>query len=219
MTFTHNHLTKVYWIILLGLAGFSLTITRDTAALILIIAVYLVFIWLALRSMSHKVIVSGRKLTSKNIFSERSILILPESRIYIRRNLQSFNLIIRHYDYSIKVVNPRETLKINANVNDADVLYDLISEIEQKVILPVWLEKFLQRHSLQMDNTLTIMTKGIKYKDKTYLYKDLSGIELERGYFRLLANGKLWQTAVLALPVSDIPNLITFMTLINQDNG
>ena len=218
MTFTHNHLTKIYWILLLGLGLLAFTSTNQTGGVICITIIYLMLIGFAIRSMSHQVIVSGRKLTSKHLFGERSILILPESRIYIRKNIQSFNFIIRHYDYSIKIVNPRETLKINANVNHADDLYQMIAEIEQRIILPAWLEKFSQNRALKMDDTLTIMRNGLKYKDKTYLYENLAGMELERGYFRLLADGKLWQTSILALPVSAIPNLITFMTLINQDN-
>lgn len=218
MTFTHNHLTKIYWILLLGLGLLAFTSTNQTGGVICITIIYLMLIGFAIRSMSHQVIVSGRKLTSKNLFGERSILILPESRIYIRKNIQSFNFVIRHYDYSIKIVNPRETLKINANVNHADDLYQMIAEIEQRIILPAWLEKFSQNRALKMDDTLTIMRNGLKYKDKTYLYENLARMELERGYFRLLADGKLWQTSILALPVSAIPNLITFMTLINQDN-
>lgn len=218
MTFTHNHLTKIYWLFILGFGLVAFSSTRETIGLICIAVIYLALVAIALRSMSHQVIVSGRKLTSKNLFGERSILILPESRIYIRKNIQSYNFVIRHYDYSIKIVNPRETIKINANVNHADDLYQFIAEIEQRVILPLWLERFSENHFLKMDDSLTVMKKGIKYKDKTYLYENLAGMELEQGYFRLLVNGKLWQTAALALPVSDIPNLMTFMALINQGN-
>ncbi|MDE2420585.1 MAG: hypothetical protein KGO49_05330 [Gammaproteobacteria bacterium] len=210
MEFTSNHVTKFYWILLLFMCLPLLAMKVIGCVL------YLVVLGFAVRSMTSQVIVSGNRLTSKNIFKERTINILPESRIYICRNMQSINFVLRFYDYSIKIVNPDETLKINANVNDADTLYQIVAGLEQKHILPVWLERFSNQPSLALDDNLTMTRNGIKYKNKVYLYDNLSGMKLESGYFRLMANGKLWQTALLALPVSAIPNIVTFMTLMNQ---
>lgn len=137
--------------------------------------------------------IKGRKLIYKNLFIEKSINIIPESKIYIKRNIQSFFIIYQHYDYSIKVINPNEKLIISSNVNNVDELYALISSLEQKIILPVLLERYTNHKALIMDQNLSISTTGIKYKNKDYLYNSLSGIELENGYFKLLANGKLWQ--------------------------
>ena len=216
MNFTSNHLTKFYWMLLLIIFIPIVTIPKETTGSLIFGGFYLILLGLAIRSMSNQVIVSRNRLTIKNLFKEQSIDILPESRIYIRKNVQSLNFVFRFYDYSIRVVNPDQTLKINANVNDADTLYQIVAELEQKYILPVWLERFSNQSTLTLDGTLTMTRNGIKYKNKIYLYNNLSGMELKSGHFRLMANGKLWQTTLLVLPVSAIPNIITFMTLINQ---
>lgn len=217
MTFTINNLTKFYWVLLLIGATFILFAMESSDGRLFMGLIFLLLIALAIRSMSYKVHIKGRKITKKTLFTERSINIFPESRIYITKNITSLYILYRHYNYAIKIINPNETLNINANVNDADVLYELIAELEQKIILPVWFERFSKQQSLKMDSHLSINNKGITYKNKDYPYESLSSIELEQGYFRLKADGKLWQTSVLALPVSAIPNLTTFMTLIQQN--
>lgn len=217
MQFTCNHLTRFYWIILLIVCSSLLTIPDSNSGLLIMALCYLALISLALHSMTRKVIINSRYVTCKNLFKEQSIRIVPESRIYIRKNLQSLNLVYRHYDYRIKIINRNQTLTINANVNDADTLFALIGQIEQDVILPLWLERFSHSHNLKLDANLTLLKTGIQYKNKTYLYENLSGMELKNGHFQLLANGRLWQTAVLNLPVFEIPNLLTFMTLTNQN--
>lgn len=215
MNFTINNLTKFYWITLLIAVAFLLFSIKYSDGLLAIGILFLILLIFAIRSMSYQINVKGRKLSYKNLFSEKSINIIPESKIYIRRNIQSLFYIFRHYDYSIKVVNPNESLNINSNVNDADQLYELISQLEQKIIFPLLLERYTDQQLLMLDQYLGISTKGIKYKNKNYLYDSISSIEFENGYFRLLAEGKLWQTTVLALPISSIPNPTTFMTLIH----
>lgn len=215
MNFTINNLTKFYWIALLTGGIFLLFSIQYSDGRLAIGILFLILLIFAIRSMSYQISVKGRKLSYKNLFSEKSINIIPESKIYIRRNIQSIFYIFRHYDYSIKVVNPNGSLNINSNVNDADQLYELISQLEQKIIFPLLLERYTNQQLLMLDQYLGISSKGIKYKNKNYLYDSISSIEFENGYFRLLAEGKLWQTPVLALPISSIPNPTTFMTLIH----
>jgi hypothetical protein len=217
MQFTCNNLTRFYWIVLLILFSSLLTIPDTSGGMLLTLICYLALVGLALHSMTRKVTINSRYITCKNLFKEQSIRIVPESRIYIRKNLQSFNLVYRHYDYRIKIINRDQTLSINANVNDADTLFAIIGQIEQEVILPQWLERFSRQSSVQLDANLTLLKTGIQYKNKTYLYENLSGMELKNGHFQLLSNGRLWQTAVLNLPVFEIPNLLTFMTLTSQN--
>lgn len=218
MIFTTNNITKFYWIVLLIGIFILLFAIRNTGGRVFIATAFLVLLALAIRSMTHQVMIKGRRLVYKNLFNEKSINIIPESKIYVKRNIQSFFILYRHYDYSIKIINPNEELNINSNVNNADELYRLVANLEQKIILPVLLERYSNQQTLAMDKDLTISFTGIKYKNKDYLYNSLSGIELENGYFRLLANGKLWQTSILALPISAIPNMTTFMTLIHHNN-
>lgn len=215
MNFTINNLTKFYWIALLIGVAFLLFSIKYSAGRLAIGILFLMLLIFAIRSMSYQINIQGRKLSSKNLFNEKSINIIPESKIYIRRNIQSFFYIFRHYDYSIKVVNPNESLNINSNVNDADQLYELISQLEQKIIFPFLLERYTNQQLLMLDQYLGISSKGIKYKNKNYLYDSISSIEFENGYFRLLTEGKLWQTPVLTLPISSIPNPTTFMTLVH----
>ncbi|XID74970.1 DUF6585 family protein [Alkanindiges sp. WGS2144] len=219
MQFTCNNLTRFYWIILLVLFFPILSLADTPTGLFLLGISYLALLGFALNSMTRKIIVNNRHITCKNLFKEKSIRIIPESRIYICKNLHSLNLVYRHYDYRIKIINPNQTLTINANVNDADSLYALIAQLEHNVILPVWLERFHQKPSLRLDENLTLLKNGIQYKNKTYLYENLSGMELKNGHFQLVANGRLWQTPVLNLPVFTIPNLTTFMTLINHNEA
>lgn len=217
MAFSTNNLSKVYWIILLiGLTMILLSIDATEGKTVFGI-IYVILIALAIRSFSYKVSVTGRKITTHTLITENSISILPESRIYIRKNIASLFLLYRHYDYGIKIINPKEKLNINANVNDADALFELIAQLEQKIIFPVSWERFSTQKKLKLDQDLTIHPQGITYKNKDYLYKSLSSIELEQGYFRLKAEGKMWETTVLALPVSQIPNLTTFMSLVHHD--
>ncbi|MEG0482061.1 MAG: hypothetical protein RR575_05370 [Acinetobacter sp.] len=218
MVFTTNNLTKFYWIALLIGLFFLLFTIKNSGGRMFIATIFFVLFILAIRSITSQVMIKGRKLIYKNLFIEKSINIIPESKIYIKRNIQSFFIIYQHYDYSIKVINPNEKLIISSNVNNVDELYALISSLEQKIILPVLLERYTNQKALIMDQNLSISTTGIKYKNKDYLYNSLSGIELENGYFKLLANGKLWQTTILTLPASSIPNLTTFMTLIHHSS-
>ncbi len=117
--FTHNHVSKIYWlfgvVLLLGALIQAAPENRMIFALIL-----LGYGLLCTYIMSNRVIVKNNSLTAKHFLSEKSIFILPDSRIYIRRSLQTINFIIRRYDYSIKVVNKDRTLTLNANVNNAD---------------------------------------------------------------------------------------------------
>ncbi|OAL78474.1 hypothetical protein AY606_08605 [Acinetobacter sp. SFB] len=217
MTFSTNNLSKVYWsILLIGLTLILLSIDAPGGKSVFAI-IYVVLIALAIRSFSYKVNVTGRKITTRTLFTENSISIRPESRIYIRKNIASLFFLYRHYDYKIKIINPKEKLNINANVNDADALFELIAQLEQKIIFPVSWEHFSTQKKLRLDQDLTIHPQGITYKDKDYLYRSLSNIELEQGYFRLKAEGKMWETTVLALPISQIPNLTTFMLLVHHD--
>lgn len=219
MTYTRNTLTKFYWIALLAFLIALLFAFSDPIGRLCIAIFALVLTFLAIRSITSQIIVSGKKISTKNLFSENSINITPESRIYIRRNIQSLFLVLRHYDYSIKIVNPNKSLTLNANVNSADELYDAIAQLEQKIILPILIERFSKQNSLVMDQDLSINNQGIRYKNKDYPYESLSKIEFKDGYFRLLAEGKLWQTAVLALPISSIPNSITFSTLLYSQSS
>lgn len=219
MEFTNNHLTKFYWAVLLILLLPILSIPDTTLSLIILLIGYLAIIAFAINSMTRKVTVSGRRITQKNIFKESAIRIIPESKIYICKNIQSLYFLYRHYNYSIKVVNPDQTLKINANVNNADDLYQLVAQLEQTVIQPVLLDRFIRAGAIQMDNALSISKTGLSYKNKTYQYDKLSGIELKNGHLHLMANGKLWQTNVLVLPVANIPNLLTAMTLLHHNQA
>lgn len=219
MEFTSNHLTKFYWVVLLVLCLPIISfISHSTTSLVVVLIAYAIIITFAVHSFTRKVIVSGRRLTQKSIFKEESIRITPESKIYICQNLQSLYLLYRHYNYTIQIINPDQMLKINANVNDADSLYHLVAQLEKTVVLPVWLERFARNGGLQMDESLSINKTGLTYKNKTYKYEKLSGIELKNGHLHLMANGKLWQTNVLLLPVAKIPNLVTFMTLLNHND-
>ena len=216
MEFTHNHLTKFYWILLLVFGLFAVSMPDDFWSKASFFVCWLGLLFVALRAMSLKVVVQGRRLTEKNLFAEKSIDILPESRIYIRRNLQSFNLIIRHYDYRITVVNPHETLKINANVNDADQLFDAVAQLERRYVTPGWLDQFARQGRLQLDRQWLVTRTGLEYRGKAYFFDKINGMELKNGQFMLMADGRLWQTAVLNVPVSEIPNVYSFMALLNH---
>ena len=217
MEFSNNHLTKFYWAVLLVLFLPILSMPDSTMGMLIILVAYFIIIAGAVHSMTRKITVAGSRLTQKNIFKEDSIRIIPESKIYICQNLQSFYFLYRHYNYSIKIINPNQALKINANVNNADDLYHLVAQLEQTVVLPVLLERFIDKGSIQMDDALSMNKTGLSYKNKTYSYDKLSAIELKNGHLHLMANGKLWQSSVLVLPVANIPNLRTFMTLLNQN--
>lgn len=219
MTYTRNTLTKFYWIVLLAFLIVLLFAFSDPIGRLIIALFFIALAFLAIRSITSQITVKGRKISYKNLFTENSINITPESKIYIRRNIQSLFLVFRHYDYSIKIMNPNETLTLNSNVNSADELYDAIAQLEQQIILPVLIERFSKQNSLVMDQDLSLNTQGIRYKNKDYPYDSLSKIEFKDGYFRLLAEGKLWQTAVLALPISSIPNSITFSTLLYSQSS
>ena len=218
MEFSNNHLTKFYWGILLVLFLPVISLPDSTIGLTIVLVAYFVIIAFAINSVTRKITVSGRRITQKNIFKEDSIRIIPESKIYICQNLQSLYFLYRHYNYSIKIVNPDQTLKINANVNNADDLYHLVAQLEQTVVLPVLLERFTHDGAIQMDTALSMSTTALSYKNKTYTYEKLSGIELKNGHLHLMANGKLWQSNVLLLPVTNIPNLHTFMTILNHSD-
>lgn len=219
MTYTRNTLTKFYWIVLLAFLIVLLFAFSDPIGRLIIALFFIALAFLAIRSITSQITVKGRKISYKNLFTENSINITPESKIYIRRNIQSLFLVFRHYDYSIKIMNPNETLTLNSNVNSADELYDAIAQLEQQIILPVLIERFSKQNSLVMDQDLSLNTQGIRYKNKDYPYDSLSKIEFKDGYFRLLAEGKLWQTAVLALPISSIQNSITFSTLLYSQSS
>ena len=218
MEFSNNHLTKFYWAVLLVLFLPIISMPDSTMGMMIVLVAYLIIIAGAVHSMTRKITVAGSRLTQKNIFKEDSIRIIPESKIYICQNLQSFYFLYRHYNYSIKIVNPNQTLKINANVNNADDLYHLVAQLEQTVVLPVLLERFTRDGAIQMDTALSMSTTALSYKNKTYNYEKLSGIELKNGHLHLMANGKLWQSNVLLLPVTNIPNLHTFMTILNHSD-
>ncbi len=216
MAFTHNHLTKFYWILLLVFGLFAVSMPDDVWSKVSFFVCWLGLLFVALRAMSLKVMVQGRRLTAKNLFAEKSIDILPESRIYIRRNLQTFNLIIRHHDYRITVVNPNETLKINANVNDADQLFDAVAQLERRHVTSGWLDRFARQGRLQLDGQWLITRTGLEHRGKAYFFDQINGIALKNGQFMLMADGRLWQTAVLSVPVSEIPNLHSFMALLDR---
>ncbi|OTG91942.1 DUF6585 family protein [Acinetobacter sp. ANC 3813] len=191
MTYTRNTLTKFYWIVLLAFLIVLLFAFSDPIGRLIIALFFIALAFLAIRSITSQITVKGRKISYKNLFTENSINITPESKIYIRRNIQSLFLVFRHYDYSIKIMNPNETLTLNSNVNSADELYDAIAQLEQQIILPVLIERFSKQNSLVMDQDLSLNTQGIRYKNKDYPYDSLSKIEFKDGYFRLLAEGKL----------------------------
>lgn len=213
--FTHNHFSKIYWILGLVLAA-SVVGTPDTATgKFVASAPFFLLLFFGLKAMSHRVSIHGRRLTSKTLFGEQSIDILPQSRIYIRRNMQSYNLILRHYDYRIDVVNPGQTLKINANVNDADQLFEAVAQLERRYISPDWLDQWQRNRRLQLDDRWLLTPTGIQYGKKTFFFDKINAIDVNHGYFRILADGKLWQTALLSVPVSELPNIHTFMHLLS----
>lgn len=173
MTYTRNTLTKFYWIVLLAFLIVLLFAFSDPIGRLIIALFFIALAFLAIRSITSQVTVKGRKISYKNLFTENSINITPESKIYIRRNIQSLFLVFRHYDYSIKIMNPNETLTLNSNVNSADELYDAIAQLEQQIILPVLIERFSKQNSLVMDQDLSLNTQGIRYKNKDYPYDSL----------------------------------------------
>ncbi|MGE8541239.1 MAG: DUF6585 family protein [Acinetobacter sp.] len=174
MTYTRNTLTKFYWIVLLAFLIVLLFAFSDPIGRLIIALFFIALAFLAIRSITSQITVKGRKISYKNLFTENSINITPESKIYIRRNIQSLFLVFRHYDYSIKIMNPNETLTLNSNVNSADELYDAIAQLEQQIILPVLIERFSKQNSLVMDQDLSLNTQGIRYKNKDYPYDSLS---------------------------------------------
>lgn len=217
MSFSKNSLTQFYWIAFIVLIASFLTADNNSSIQIFLVILFSLSIGFSIRSITSKVIIKEQTITFRNLFTEKSIYITPESKIYIKRDVQSVNFIFRHYDYSVTVVNPNETLSINTNVNNADKLYGLISELEQKIILPVLYKHYKNNHRLILDQYLSINPSGIQYKGREYLYTYLTGIEFKNGHFNLLAEGKLWQTTVFSLAVSDIPNLNTFITLVHSE--
>lgn len=217
--FTHNHFSKIYWVIgiLICIMVFFQADETTTKASVGVIACFV--IGMAVKAMSHQVIVSNNKIVSKNLFGEKSILVTSDSRIYLRQSLQSYNVIIRHYDYEIHIVNRNESLKINANVNDADTLFGYMRQLEQKIILPKWIESFARNRQLKADDHLSLFEDKIKINNKEYDYVSLSSITLVNGQLSLKKAGKLWETNVLVLPVSKIPNLSTCLTIIHNTSG
>ena len=139
--------------------------------------------------------------------------------VYTKRNFQSFNVIIRRYDYQIKIINGNEVVKINANMNNADALFELVRDMESEYILPYWIESFNRMQMLKFDEKLMLEKNGIRYNNKLYNYSSLSSITIQNGSVYLKKEGALWQSAVLTIPCANIPNLQTFLTIVHQTSG
>lgn len=217
MTFTTNNLTKFYWVIsIFGTIYSLLFLIRDISWRIAIFVICLILIGLAIKSFTYKVNVRDKNIAFKHLFNKDQITIRPESIIYMTKNTISFNFILRLYDFKIKIINPNQTLIINANVNHADQLFTIIEEFEQKIILPVLYEQFINHHYLEFDNNLLLDSKSLTYKNKQYAFNTVTGIEIENGNFILL--GKRWhgKIHILSLPISSIPNLTSFTTLVHK---
>lgn len=213
-TFTHNHLSKVYWVLIIIGLIFAFTNVDDWIVKVIIGLPALFIIFWAIKTMSHKVEIVRNKIISKDLFSEKTAIITPRSRIYVKQSLQTFNIIFRHYDYVIRIENDQEVIKINANVNDADELFAIVRSLEAEIIYPALVQKFESSGQLQIDSHFLLSQYGIQYKNKSFDYIDLSSITFDNGYLRLNKAGKLWETCVLSVPAFNIPNLITFMSIV-----
>lgn len=220
MEFEIRDLHKFYWIIiLLAYSYFLFSIPNTEALKILFIIFYPILICLATISLTRKVIISGRKITTKTILGKKSIVITQNSRIYIKKNVTTINHIIKIHNYEITIINSNQSLKINANVNNHETLYEEISELECSIILPELVNRFSKNNnSLAMDSSLAITPAGVKYKNKLYSYESILKIKLGNGNLSFIKEGKLWETSLFTIPISNIPNLNTFLYLIRIDN-
>lgn len=213
-TFTHNHFSKVYWVLIIIGLFLAFTSFDDWIVKIIVGLPALFIILWSIKTMTHKVEISRNKITSKDLFGEKTVVITPRSRIYVKQSLQTVNVIFRHYDYAIRIENDQEVVKINANVNDADQLFAIVRALEAEIIYPRLVQKFKSSGQLQIDRHFLLTQYGIQYNNKNFDYIDLSSITFDNGYLRLNKTGKLWETCVLSVPVYDIPNLIAFMNIV-----
>ena len=180
---------------------------------------FIVFTILAIRSITHKVIIQDRQISFRNIFHEKSIMIMPDSRIYITRDTYSFNFIFRIYHFKIKVINSNQTLVFNANVNNSNKLFELIEHLENQIILPTLYKRFIENHYLEFDTNLSISKMSLIYKNKDYFFETIQSIEIDHSHFKLLSDGLLWKKQIVAIRIPSIPNLTTFTTIVHQINN
>lgn len=173
-------------------------------------------VFIIVKHLTYKVIVDSRKITATDIFSKKTALITQHSLVYTRQNFQSINFIIRRYDYVITIVNRNESVNINANVSNADGLFQAVRNIEKEQIFPYWIKKFIEEKTLKFGDKLTLQENGIMYGKKFYDYSSLSSISIQNGRVHFKKAGALWQTSILTIPCGEIPNLQTFIAIIHQ---
>lgn len=220
MTFSKNHLTQFYWVLFLFYLLYCfIAVATDLAWKISIFSMFVISIILAIRSITHKVIIQDRQISFKNIFHEKSITIMPDSRIYITRDTYSFNFIFRIYHFKIKVINSNQTLVINATVNNSDKLFEMVKNLENRIILPNLYKFFTENQYLEFDTNLSINNISLIYNNKNYYFETIQSIEIDHSHFKFLSNGLLWKKQIVAIRIPSIPNLTTFTTIVHRINN
>jgi hypothetical protein len=224
-TFTHNYVSHLYciivFILIVAIFGRADEVNNVSATYAIFYAVLAgsPAILFLVKNLSEKLVIDKNRIVRTDLFSKDSVLINKYSLIYTKRNFQSFNVIIRRYDYQIKIINGNEVVKINANMNNADALFELVRDMESEYILPYWIESFNRMQMLKFDEKLMLEKNGIRYNNKLYNYSSLSSITIQNGSVYLKKEGALWQSAVLTIPCANIPNLQTFLTIVHQTSG
>lgn len=219
-TFTFNNLSKLYWIVGLCAGGyFGLSAMSSWIGKGIVGAILLGFIVFFLFLATNSVLIDDNEVTCKNIFRKKTVQITPASKIYVKENLHRYYYVFLYHDYQIRIVNGKEELKINANVNEADVLFRRIAKLETQIITPTVVEEFNRAKQYQFDHHILLTEESFRYKNREYRYETLMPMQINNGHLQLVKSGKLRPVTVLNLSLSDIPNLQTFFHLIEKTSG
>lgn len=218
--FSRNWLIKLYYslalFLFLSVASEGKT---DSSGMIILSLMLIVLFFFTIRVFTDKVIVERTKITTKTMFSEKSITVNPGSHIYIKKNSYSFNFILRINNYKIRIENtsPAESLEINADVQDVDELFELIYDLEEELITPKVIDTFNQHGAIQMrSGRIRIDKDGFKVGKRVYKYDNIKGIKVKDGKLVIYSQGPMWDRTLLSKPISEIPNLQTNLYLLSQ---
>lgn len=215
--FSRNWVIKLYCaLILFFLISIAVGDGPSSGGMFEFLLIFVV-LFFAIRVFTDKVIIERHKVTSKTLFGEKSIIINPNSLIFIKRNSFSFNFILRINSYNIRIENsPNDILKINADVQDVDELFGCIQNLEQELITPKVVDTFATHGAIQMKNLIYISQDGFKVGGKAFSYGKIKGVKIKEGNFVVYGEGRMWDRALLTKPVYDIPNLQTNLMLLSQ---
>lgn len=106
----------------------------------------------------------------------------------------------------------KKTLMLDSSINHVEVLRDALLELEQIYQKPVTEHALLNRRSIFFGD-LKVSATGIAYKNQVLSYHDFKDCSLQKGHFKVLKQHG--QQTALDIPVSKIPNIKTFFTVLD----